>query len=89
MTLSLPKVAFEDMSPAEKVALLSPEERDRVLEEIVYENQLKDISELEHLWSFWARPKQLPPSEDCQCGCQGRWLYWMLLEEWKELYMNS
>ena len=75
----LPKVAYEEMSPAEKVALLPENQRTLILDQIVYENSLNSIADLEHLWSFWARPKQLPPKPDCKCGCQGRWLYWMLL----------
>jgi phage terminase large subunit-like protein len=67
------------MSPAEKVALLPEVERTKFLDEIVHENGLASIADLDHLWGFWARPKQLPPPTDCQCGCQGRWLYWMLL----------
>ena len=66
------------MSPAEKLAMLDKDQRNAALD-ILLEKMGINVSDLEHHWPFWARPKQVLPDTDCQCGCKGRWLYWLLL----------
>lgn len=44
------------LSRAQEVALLSPEEREAVLEDI-------DMAALEYNWDFWGRPEQRPPDD--------------------------
>jgi len=66
------------MSPAEKLAALPKEERDEALVGILDAAGI-EVDELEHFWPFWARPKQMLPANNCQCGCKGKWLYWLLL----------
>lgn len=58
-------VADEEMSMAEKVAILDPEERAEIL------NDLGDPLKLRYDWNFWARPKQITPP--------GEWFGWLNL----------
>lgn len=51
------KIAFVPKSPAEKLAALPKEERDKILEEMGPDA----VKELLHDWKFWARPEQLEP----------------------------
>lgn len=53
------KIAFVPKSPAEKLAALPKEQRDKILEEMGPEA----VEELLHDWKFWARPEQLEPEE--------------------------
>lgn len=63
------------LSPAEKLATLPDAERQAFLENLT----AAEIVTLENDWHFWARPEQLPPGTDCECGCNGRWLVWLIL----------
>ena len=66
-------------SQAEKLASLPPRYREQILDELAEEHGIEAIQQLTTSWEFWARPNQLPPGPDCQCGCKGEWLYWLLL----------
>lgn len=66
-------------SQAEKMASLPRKLREQVLNELIEEQGEVAVENLLTTWDFWARPNQLPPGPDCQCGCRGEWLYWLLL----------
>ena len=56
------------LSPASRLALVSPEERTAFLAGLTAE----EAAALEYDWAgFWARPNQLPPA--------GRWKVWLIL----------
>jgi phage terminase large subunit-like protein len=57
----------EGLSVAQRVAALSPGERDRVFADFGPD----DWKKLAHDWGFWARPSQLEPP--------GKWVVWLLL----------
>lgn len=63
------------LSPAERLASLPEHERLQFLHSLT----AAELNALEHDWHFWARPDQLPPADDCECGCEGRWLVWLIL----------
>jgi phage terminase large subunit-like protein len=66
-------------SMAERLALMDPEERGDTLDRVLDGAGPKAIEDLYGSWEFWARPNQLPPGPGCHCGCDGRWLYWVIL----------
>lgn len=67
-------------SPAERLAFMDREQRLEILDEILEGVGAKTIAELDSNWEFWARPNQLEPNDpDCNCGCQGKWLNWVIL----------
>lgn len=66
-------------SMAERLAMMDADERRVVLDDVLSDVGPKALEELSHSWDFWARPNQLPPGEDCDCGCEGRWIYWVIL----------
>lgn len=55
------------ISPAQKIALLSPEEKLQLLNELSDEER----QALEDYWPFWAREEQLPP--------EGSWSVWLFM----------
>src|SRR5438270_13051887 len=57
-----------DLSPAERMALLSRPERMKLLKKL----STRQVEGLRWDWPHWARPSQLPP-EDLE------WVYWMML----------
>lgn len=65
----------ENESLAEKLAYGSDEEKVAVFAQFT----TQELRYLQHSWKFLGRPKQQEPEEDCQCGCKGRWLNWVLL----------
>lgn len=60
MTLALPDLAIEEMSMAERIATLSPEDRRNLQAQLSQEQR----EALRWDWDFWARPDQKVP-EDC------------------------
>lgn len=69
-------MAFGQVSMAERLATLPPRERAEVIASISPE----EWEALEEDWEgFWARPNQRFPGESCECGCEGRWLVWLIL----------
>jgi phage terminase large subunit-like protein len=62
-------------STAEMLATLSEEELDAVLASM----DPATLKRMREDWAFWARPNQLPPGPDCECGCGGDWLIWLIL----------
>lgn len=66
-------------SPAERLAKMPEELRKKALDEILKGAGPTAIRDLTNSWDFWARPNQLPPDETCNCGCQGEWIYWLIL----------
>ena len=54
---------MSELSMAQRIALMSPEERERALDGI-------DAESLLHDWTFWRRPSQTPPD-----GAWGTWLF--------------
>lgn len=67
------------LSPAEQLALLSEEERTQYLNDLTEGMTENEIVDLQKDWKLWARPSQLPPGPDCECGCKGQWLNWVIL----------
>lgn len=65
----------DHLSQAERLAALPSDERQAILEAL----SPQELQALEHDWHFWARPEQLAPDETCQCGCEGRWINWLIL----------
>lgn len=53
--------------------------RKEALDKILEGAGPKAVKDLMNSWEFWARPNQLPPTEDCNCGCEGSWIYWLIL----------
>lgn len=58
---------MDNVSLAEILASLTPEEREEALKEL----SPKALAELKYNWSFWARPNQLEPA--------GNWTTWLIL----------
>lgn len=58
---------------------MNPKERAEALDRILEGVGIGAIEDLQGSWDFWARPNQLPPAEGCYCGCNGKWLYWVIL----------
>lgn len=61
-------MAVTNLSLAERIALLPPEERAKRLGVASEQEAL----ELMHSWEFWARPAQLPPSDN-------DWVLWLVM----------
>lgn len=69
-------MAFGQVSVAEQIAMLPPRERAELISTITPD----EWDALEEDWEgFWARPNQKRPPDDCACGCEGRWLVWLIL----------
>jgi phage terminase large subunit-like protein len=66
---------LENESPAERHAYGPDEERLAFYASLPPEQ----LAILPHDWNYWGRPKQQEPVEGCPCGCNGRWLNWVLL----------
>ena len=66
-------------SMAERLALMDPETRKLTLDDILTGAGPQAIEDLTHSWDFWARPNQISPGEDCYCGCEGKWLNWVII----------
>lgn len=66
-------------SPAERLAQMPEELRKEALDEVLTGAGPDAIEKLRNSWEFWARPNQLPPGDNCNCGCEGNWLYWLVL----------
>lgn len=66
-------------SQAERLAFMDDDERREMLDEILDGAGPEAISKLDHSWDFWARPHQLEPIEGCYCGCDGKWLNWVII----------
>lgn len=66
-------------SPAERLALMDAELRQKTLDEILAGVGPGGMEEFTNSWEFWARPNQLAPGPGCYCGCDGKWLYWLIL----------
>jgi phage terminase large subunit-like protein len=70
------RLEFGDhLSPAERLAYLTPAERADIIKSL----DARELMALEHDWHFWARPSQIAPEGNCPCGCEGRWLNWLIL----------
>jgi len=69
----------EHQSQAERLAFMNEDERRKMLDEILDGAGPEAISNLNHSWDFWARPHQLEPREGCPCGCDGKWLNWVII----------
>lgn len=67
------------LSMAERLALLPLEERRALLNEILEGASTESIRDLEQSWEFWARPTQIAPGPGCECGCDGKWLNWVII----------
>jgi phage terminase large subunit-like protein len=57
-----------DLSPAERIARLSKPDRQKLLQRL----STKQAESLRWDWTYWARPSQLPPSDN-------EWVYWMMM----------
>jgi phage terminase large subunit-like protein len=57
-----------DLSRADKLARMDKASRSRLLRTLSTEEQ----AALEHDWTFWGRPSQLPPADD-------DWVYWLIM----------
>jgi phage terminase large subunit-like protein len=63
----MPTRSADQLSVAERIALLGQPERERIFAALTEE----EAQRLYYDWAYWARPAQLPPP--------GNWIVWLIL----------